>query len=198
MRKSIVVLVALAIIFSSFCYAINFSDVASDHWAYQYITELSDKQVINGYPDGTFNPNGTITRGEFCKLVMASCLPTWLDMSEAESTMDHWAGGYISLAETYGIIEQGAINVSNVNEPITRLEMVKMISLADIVMKENQWNFTDNGDFKDTLTLSMQDLYLLRHASNRGLVSGYPDGTFLPDNSMTRAEAATMIYRFTK
>ena len=198
MKKVLFILVTLSIICNSLCFAVTFSDVLSDHWAYQYITELSDKKVINGYPDGTFKPSGTITRGEFTKLVISSCLPSWYDVNELEGTMDHWAAGYVRMAEEYGVIEEGAIDENNINLPITRLEMVKMVSLADVIFKENDYDFTETTDFKDTYTMDLFDLNLLRHAVNKGLVTGYPDGTFGPDNSMTRAEAATMIWRFTK
>lgn len=198
MKKAVFILLTLCILISTVCFAASFTDVATNHWAYQYITELADKQVISGYPDGRFNPSGTITRGEFTKLVMAACIPSWIDMSELEGSMNHWAAGYVRIAEVYGIIDENTITKENIDQPITRLEMVKMISLADIVMKGNQQNFSDNGGFSDTLELNTQNLYLLRHAYNRGLVSGYPDGTFGPKKSMTRAEAATMIWRFTK
>lgn len=198
MKKAIVFIITLSVLLSTVCFGASFSDVAQEHWAYQYISELSEKKVINGYPDGTFKPSGTITRGEFIKLVMSSCLPTWLDLNELERNMDHWAAGYISIAETYGVIQENSITKDNVDQPITRIEMVKMISMADIIMKEHQQDFSSKGDFTDTLALNVQDLYLLRHAYNRGLVSGYPDGTFGGEKSMTRAEAATMIWRFTK
>ncbi len=176
-----------------------FSDVPAGHWAETYINELTSNGVINGYPDGTFGPEGTITRAEFIKLVIADCMPDWLDITEAENKMDHWAGGYVSIAETYGVVEKGSITSKNIDEPITRMEMAKIISVADMVFKDHEAQFDKKqDDFADTLLLSYDDLYLLRHAVNRGLITGYPDGTFGPDKSMTRAEAATMIYRFTK
>lgn len=198
MKKAVFILLTLFILISTVCFAASFTDVASDHWAHQYITGLADKKVISGYPDGTFKPSGTITRGEFIKLVISSCLPSWYDVNELEGTMNHWAAGYVRMAEEYGVIGEGYIDENNINLPITRLEMVKMVSLADVIFKENDYDFTETTDFKDTYTMDLFDLNLLRHAVNKGLVAGYPDGTFGPEKSMTRAEAATMIWRFTK
>ncbi len=177
-------------------YAKEFPDVPSDHWALKYISELSDKGIINGYDDGTFKPNGTIKRGEFIKLAMAEVWPAGVELFEVPSSIDHWAGPYVGLAETYNIIKNGAINLENIEQPITRIEMVEIISNADIVMKQNKSQFSQEVDFEDVGDLSIDKIYLLSHAVKRGLVTGYDDGTFKPDKTMTRAEAATMIWRF--
>lgn len=201
MKKKIAVLMTLIMLFSILMvsvYAAEFPDVPADHWAHEYIATLSDQKVINGYTDGTFKPSGTVKRGEFLKLVMSSCLPPYVDISEAEGTMDHWAASYVWLAETYGVIEKNSMTIENIEEPITRIEMVRIISMADMIMKENASQFNAETKFIDVGLLSLNDLYLLRHAVSRSLITGYEDGTFKPEKTMSRAEAATMIYRFTK
>ena len=199
MKKLLFLAVTLLCLCSATCFAVSFTDIQPGFWAETYINELTNNGVINGYPDGTFLPDGTITKGEFIKLVMASCVPNNLDLSEVETTMDHWAAPYLKLAEIYGVVTEGTITLENINLPITRVEMVRIISLSDMIFKENDADFEEKqADFLDTLLMSYDDLYLLRHAVNRGLVTGYPDNTFKPEATMTRAEAATMIYRFTK
>ena len=47
----------------------DFKDVSENHWAYMAIKELSDKGIINGYPDGTFKPDKPITRAEVCSII---------------------------------------------------------------------------------------------------------------------------------
>ena len=201
MKKIVVMLLCMTMILSmsfSLVYAKEFSDVPETHWAHEYISTLSEDGVINGYTDGTFKPSGTITRGEFLKLVIACCMPKGIDLSDAEGTMKHWAANYVWIAETYGVIEQNTITLNNINEPITRLEMVRLVSQADMIMKGNSSDFSKETGFIDVGAVNMEDLYMLRHSVSRGLIAGYEDGTFRPDKTMTRAEAATMIWRLSK
>lgn len=178
--------------------AISFKDLSHSHWAYKNIISLANDKIINGYENGTFMPNGTITNAEFIKLVVVAGLPKFIDMNDAESNMEHWAGKYIWIAERYGIIKSGAITLYNINNPITRIEMVRIISRADMLIKGNNLNTKNKLPFRDVISLNNEDLLLLKHAYSKGLVNGYTDNTFMPYSNMNRAEAATMIYRFTK
>ena len=68
--KRIMVVCCLCIAICTISFASSFSDIASEHWAFNYVNELTTKGVINGYPDGTFRPDGTISKAEFIKLVI--------------------------------------------------------------------------------------------------------------------------------
>ena len=179
-------------------YAIQFTDLPSDHWAYEYITTLVDAGVINGYDDGTYKPSGTIKRSEFLKLIVTSCIPNDINISEMPTEMQHWAAGYVAFAEQSDLIPENTITIENIDEPITRIEMVRIISNADIIIKGSEQQFEKRAIFKDIAKLNTESLMLLRHAVSRGFITGYEDGSFGPDRTMTRAEAATIIYRFTR
>lgn len=197
MKRTISFLLIIIMIFSS-VYALAFKDLPTNHWAYEYIMYLTSKNVINGYKDGTFKPNGTVTNAEFIKLVVMAALPDWIDIDDAESNLNHWAGPYVWIAERYGLITSGSINLSNIDKPITRIEMVKIITRADLLMRGNNLSTNEKVKFKDVLSLNNDDLLYLRHACSKNLITGYSDNTFKPYSNMTRAEAATMIYRFKK
>ena len=73
--------------------AASFSDISADHWAYQNIKTLVDEGTINGYNDGTFKPNKSVTRAEFVKMI-----GKWNKKSEiaySDITKEHWAYDYI-------------------------------------------------------------------------------------------------------
>ena len=46
----------------------TFSDVAPEYWAADYISALADRDILSGYPDGTFRPEATVTRAEFAAI----------------------------------------------------------------------------------------------------------------------------------
>ena len=198
MKKLIYFLVILVILCSSFSLAKSFSDVPNTHWAYQYINELSDDGVINGYQEGVFKPSGTITKAEFLKLVIACCMPQNIDLSDIETSLNHWAANYVKIAEIYGIIQKNEYNIDNLNEPITRIEMVKLVAKADMILLGSPSKFDEETEFMDVAMLNLTDLYYLRHTVSNGLIKGYDDGTFRPDKTMSRAEAATMIWRLSE
>lgn len=129
---------------------------------------------------------------------MEASLPENFSMEDAESSFNHWAGIYVWIAERYGVISKNSIIKDNIDQPITRIEMARMVSKADIILKGKSFEQDKQLTFSDTLLLTRDDEMYLKHAVSRGLINGYSDGTFGPDKNMTRAEAATMIYRFTK
>lgn len=197
MKKIFVYLfLASFILFQSIVVAVSFKDMNSSHWAYKYVMTLTNNNVINGYNDGTFKPEGTITNAEFIKLVVMAALPEWIDMNDAESNFEHWASKYVWVAERYGLIKTGSITLENIDVPITRIEMVRIIVKADLTMKGNSLETSEKVKFKDVISLNSDDLLLLKHACSKNLITGYTDNTFRPQSNMTRAEAATMIYRF--
>jgi len=202
MKRIVAVLLTFIIVFSmvsSVCFAKEFPDVDSSHWALEYINKLSDDGIINGYDDGTFKPEGTIKRSEFLKLVMASVMPDDLDVDEIPQPFEHWAAGYVGLAQNFGIIDEGDFTLDNIEEPITRIEMARIVAKADLYLKGSTTGEVNPDEvlFIDVGELNPVDLFLLQHCVSTELIKGYEDGTFKPAKTMTRAEAATMIYRFT-
>lgn len=96
-RAEFVALLARAARFKASESANKFSDVADSHWAKSYITTMSEKQIIGGYPDGTFGPERNLTRAEAAKIV----IKLLKDADAVGKTIandistDHWAYGDI-------------------------------------------------------------------------------------------------------
>lgn len=170
-----------------------FIDMGS-HWADETVGRLVDLGVINGYPDGTFKPDNTITRAEFSTIVRKAFNYDEKVGSSFGDTDGHWAKN-----EVYTLVKAGVIDKSEYGDSympdknITRIEMAKMIVRAAglgneaIEMAGDKTKFTDNTD------IPSKDRGYIIIASDKGIINGYPEGTFKPYGEATRAEASTMV-----
>lgn len=195
--KRVIILVIAVICLIPVIVNAAFSDLPDNHWAASSINELVEQKVISGYPDGTFKPNNTLTKGEYLKLVMAASLPE-LDFSLVQKDFNHWAAAYVKVAENYNLVDKGEININNINEPINRMDVIRIMSLADISIKGNEQKSVDYLKFVDISDLSAKETILLSHAVANEIIGGYPDGTFKPQNNLTRAEGAKILSVYIK
>lgn len=182
---------------------IDFPDIKG-HWAENDIKAIVAEGAINGYPDGTFKPNGTITRAEF-SIIQSQLMGATDSKSAFDDTKGHWAESSIN-----GLVEAKVIepteypNGFDPNGNITRLEMSKMVarglSQESLLWKGVLTAFKQLKGFKlpfsDQGEMSMADLPYIALANGSGIISGYEDGTFRMNRSATRAEATTMLKRY--
>ena len=190
--KKIVALLVILILAIPMVVNAAFSDVAEEHWAKGYIEKLTASKIINGYPDGTFRPSDTLTKGAFLKLIVTASLPE-VDFNQLDKNFDHWAATYVKVAENYNVLEKGAITKENIEEPITIIDVIKILSLCDINMRSHEQKALDYLTFTDTDGLDETSEILLSHAVANGIIGGYPDGSFKPQNNLTRAEASKIL-----
>ncbi len=158
----------------------RFSDVSETDWFYPYVMDLSEKKVINGYPDGTFQPQNTVTAGEALALIVTAA------GNDAKKPTDtHWASGYASFAVTRGYIAQE--DVEDLDRPMTRLEIARLAAKALILApSENPTPFADCDDGYVTI---LQEW---------GILSGNEiDGLFYfkPGDSIQRSEISAILYQ---
>ncbi len=165
-----------------------FSDVPASYWAQAVINKLSTLGYINGYPDGSFKPENSISRAEFATvLVKAFNLPL-ASGKVFDDTANHWAKDHIAGAYAAGIVSGYSESSFGPDDPITREQMAAMIvKAAKIEAATEKVAFTDSGEVsdwaKDALAAVVQNK----------IMQGYPDGAFAPRNKATRAEAVTVI-----
>ena len=200
MKKILAITLSLVLVFSMTCFAAGFSDLSSDHWAYRNILVLAENGVINGYPDGTFKPENTITRGEFFKLIMTATEGEEF-FEIANLVASTWTAPYMNYAENKGLMMNGT-STENANDEITRLEMAVVLSKV-ANYKNIKESYSDDGtgvveniEFNDISNLSELNQAYINRVADLGLVRGYTDGSFRPNGYMTRAEVATIVYRF--
>lgn len=152
-----------------------------DHFAY-----------IIGYPDGTVQPNGQITRAEattiFFRLLTEESRSANLTKINGYTDVasDAWYNTAVSTMTKAGIVDGYPDGTFRPDAPITRAEMAKIISLF-AKLDKSESRFSD-------IAGHWAEAYI-RLAAGNGWIAGYPDGTFGPQRNITRAETATMINR---
>ena len=153
----------------------------ADHYAY-----------VVGYPDGTVQPQGAITRAEvatiFFRLLSDETRDLYWTKDNAYTDVKagDWFNNAVSTLSNAGIINGYPDGTFRPNAPITRAEMAKVIAMFAELNK-------DSEGFKD-IAGHWAEAYIKLAAGN-GWIAGYPDGTFRPDQYITRAETMTMINR---
>lgn len=110
-------------------YSPKFSDVRAYDWFSDSVMKLSKKDIIKGYPDGTFKPNKSITRAEFA--VIASKYiknPKAADETFSDVPMNHWAKDAIAMVKAEGWISGYTDGTFKPDAPITRAEAVSIVN----------------------------------------------------------------------
>lgn len=189
MKRALIMSIVLSLLLSSIVFASPKVSDISRHWAKESIENLITKGIIAGYPDGTFKPNNNVSRAEAIKLLVLAA--TGRDLSTSND--DHWATNYINDAIDRGYVLKSEFD--DYNKAMSRVE------LARIIVRALEEKYPDNiSDYskqlKDYSNINNSDKDYVLKAYVKGIITGYPDGTFIPSNNVTRAEAATMLVRF--
>lgn len=194
MKKRIVMIMCVAVILITAmpAYAVSFSDI-NEHWAHDNIVNLAEQGIVNGYEDGTFRPENNVTYGEFIKLVVCRYLPEKSIIKNIPGL--HWAAGYVSTAEIFKLMPQGTVFLEELDLPITRMEMVKILAIIDSNVTSKEYTKKKELDFIDIGHLPTVYVEYLERAVNRGFILGNPDKTFKPEGNLSRAEMVTILTR---
>ena len=157
----------------------------NDHYAY-----------IVGYPDKTVRPQNGITRAEVATIFFRLLTDETRNANSTKSNSysdvaaGAWYNHAVSTLSAMGIVKGDSHGKFNPNAPITRAEFAAIAARFDD--KAN----TTTADFSDIASHWAKNE--ISAASNNGWITGYPDGTFRPDNKITRAEAMTLVNRVLK
>ena len=149
------------------------------------------KAYISGYEDGTFRPDNTITRAESAAII-ARCSADFDENKMYASDFtdvlgDEWYANYVGYAAEKGYISGYEDGTFKADRNITRGELAVILS--------KYGSFDGNGictEFSDVTNDYFATGYI-KALYDENIVSGYEDGTFKPDNSVTRAETVTMM-----
>ena len=164
------------------------------HWAEKTITEWQEQGLIDGYGDGGFHPNASVTRAEFVKLLNSALNFTvesaisFTDVKEGD-----WFYAEAAKAAAAGYA-QGSNGAFHPEQAITRAEAAAMIARAVRLTADEK-----RADaFADAAAIPVWAKGSVGAAAESGYMNGYPDGTFGAGNYITRAEAVVTLDRVRK
>ncbi|HBY19565.1 MAG: hypothetical protein A2X02_07060 [Bacteroidetes bacterium GWF2_29_10] len=169
--------------------SLKFTDVSETAWYKSNVDQLVQKGIVNGYTDGTFKPNITVTKAQFVKMIIIS-----LGYRDIQNSNGYWANTYIKKAMQIGILSPKEINIGEYESPIIRADM------AVIVTRALQESYAENiKDYKALIKDydNIKDFYkdYILKVYSKGIIGGYEDGEFKAGNSLTRAEASVIMIR---
>lgn len=170
---------------------INIIDIKG-HWAESQINSFVSSGHINGYGDGRFKPDDSITRAEFIKIFNKYFGLTKTSGKVFDDTKTHWAKREIDIAVTNGVANGVSLTEFQPDEPITREQAAKMISNYK---KLDDTNHDKVAKYKDMNQVSNWALNSVEGIIELGYMNGYEDNTFRPKNNITRAEAVVTLSR---
>ena len=153
-----------------------------DHFAY-----------VIGYPDGMVKPQNNISRAEVATIFFRLLKPEIRDeyLTQTNQFTDvsgsAWYNTAVSTMAALDIVKGRTPTTFVPDAPITRAEFAAVCARFDTHLRDGDSDFSDiSGHWAEAE---------IERAATLGWINGYPDGTFRPDNAITRAEAMTMINR---
>lgn len=174
----------------------SFKDVKQGTWYYDDIDYLSSKNYINGYTDGTFQPNAYVTRAQAAKIIanVVEDLGVPYERRYVESFSDvkfqNWAHPYVSRAYANQIVSGVGNGKYNPDENVTRAQIAAMIDRAfqlDVEIQDTHFSDLNEDAWYYE---NVQKLY------SAGLAKG-SEGKYAPEENLTRAQIAAFVVRAT-
>lgn len=180
-------------------YIQKFSDVSKSYWAFEYIAEMVDRDVLAGYPDGKFYPNKNVSRAEFAKIMASAAglsISYYSDTGYEDVPYDNWAAPYINAAKYYlsGYVSNGLKYYKPNSNALREDIAVALVKLKGYSTTGYDLSIIQTM-FSDWQSISSGAQPYVAVAVEQGLISGYDDGTFKGQQGITRAEAATLLWR---
>ncbi len=187
MKKIASIVLALALVLSlgtaAMADGVQLSDVHAGQWFYEPVSKMIAAGYIDGYEDGTFRPDRDVSVAEFVTMT-ARCLGL-----ETGSEYGHWAGVQMRNAYDKGWLTEQDCPWTEFNSPVSRQLAARILAVALGLELTDTIPYTDRADVGQSYVLYVGAM------CSAGLLDGFEDNTIRPGSILTRAQAATLIYR---
>ncbi|MDO4542386.1 MAG: S-layer homology domain-containing protein, partial [Bacillota bacterium] len=198
-RSLLCVAMAICLLFamSTGVFALDFSDVKSNDWFVEDLTDAVDAGIIKGYEDGTFRPNEMVSRAEMVAMFnRALDIKYSRSISYTDVKAKEWFTNDVEKAQYAGIVNGYDDGTFRPNNPILRVEAGAL--MGRIITKGDYEGYNELQNFKDFASIGSWAWDDLGLAYRKQYIQGYPDGAFGPERNLTRAEAITIVMRILK
>lgn len=170
----------------------TFSDI-NNHWAKDFIQRAHTKGLVNGYADGTFRPDGQLTRAQAAVIFVRA-----LDLSPTKPTPFTDLKNYadVTKANIAAAYEHGLVKGTNSefrpNEPVTRAQFALMVKRAYEQATGQPYKAAGPVPFSDIAVYHQEAQTAMTMLAELGIANGN-SGRFMPGDSTTRAHAAKIL-----
>ena len=176
---------------------VAFKDVPNNYWAQTFIQELASRNIIKGFPDGSFRPNDPVTRAQFAALLSQAMNKSTIRSSATftDVVSTYWAATAIQKAYTTGFMSGYSATTFRPNENISRVQI--LVSLANgLGYAPTKPIDTTLQAYSDANTIPAYARNSVAAATENRMVVNYPNLKLLsPNQPATRAEVAAFIYQ---
>lgn len=180
--------------------ATTFPDVGANYWAEPFIQALAARNVITGFPDGTYRPNQAVTRAEFAAMIQKAFNQNQVRQLSAGGFRDvsagYWAASAIQEAYETGFMSGYPGNLFLPNQQIPKVQAI--VSLASGLGLSSSGTATNTLStyYADASAIPDYAVNSVAAATQANVVVNYPNVNQLnPLVALTRAEAAAHIYQ---
>ena len=184
--------------------AAGFSDVPAGHYAAGAIGKCVDKGVVSGYNNGTFRPNATLTRAQFCVMLSRAFFASYIEKYKDPiyiSSGIFWANYQAMMANQALNNTSFADDTDNVQEMSRSISRYDMAQLITNIMTRQGFPASSSdksaaiAKITDYNTIPSQYRDAVANVYALGIITGYSDGSFSGEVTMNRGQAAVVIYR---
>ena len=168
-----------------------FSDVPESHWGFSYVENLASKGIISGNENKMFEPERSVTRAEFLKMICnAFGIEQNTDLHFNDVDPSSWYAGYVGAASELGIV-LGADGNFYPDSVITREDACVIIYRAarvvGLMISDGTSDFIDKEEISSYATDAIGAL------NGSGIINGIGEGRFAPKENLSRAAAAKIV-----
>ena len=173
----------------------SFGDV-NHPWAQEAIGALAAREIINGVGENLFDPDASVTREQFAKMVvtMFDVLDSSAPLNFSDVDASGWSAAYIATAQKLGIVTGYEDNTFRPNQTITREEMSTILYRAAKNLGVNITPVKEGVTFTDDASIQSWAKEAVSEMQKAGILQGVGDNAFDPANNASRAQSAVAIY----